>query len=90
MVNVPVRHYERTPVSARLKCPADLSQILESSAAGIVRDKYNGQSLFIQEPVKFLDVCEFGITFADDQIWLLYFHARKSNVWERDPGINAR
>ena len=90
MVNIPVRHDERAPVSARLKRPTDLSQILESSAARIVRNEYNGQSLFIQESVEFLDVRKFGITFADDQIWLLYFHAHKSNVWERDSGINTR
>ena len=74
MIDVFVRHYVCTSVLSRLQCPADLSQVLKAAAACIVRDKHNRGPLLIQETVELLDICEFRIAFANNQVWSLHVH----------------
>ena len=57
-VDVLVRHHEGTTILASFHRSAHLAKILEPAATGVVRDKHDWQSLFIQEPIEFLNVRE--------------------------------
>ena len=81
LVNVFVRNNVCTPVLSGLQRSADLPQVLEPAPARIASGKHNWHTPFVQEPIELLDVCEFGIPFADDQIWLLDFHSSIHQIY---------